>query len=548
MCVFDPDYLTAGVPLEEQTPELPWKCKTRRIQSVYMKSHWIRGLVQLTLLTVAVQIALADSEGGPLRFSVRVGAGGKAPVSGRLLVFFGPLQSASEEMAPGFGVDTEKIWIAAREVTDIAPGSTIEFNPDELVFPAPFSTRKYGDYQVMALLDVNHDYAYAGSAPGDIRSPVISLPGLDPAHAGTMELVLTTRVPEPKYNLPTRAEIVDFVSPLLSAFWGRPVRMRAVVVLPPSYNTDLKPPFPTVYWTHGFGHRLDGIANSSAAQVQKKMADGKYPEMIWVMLDESCAGGTHEFADSVNNGPWGQALVQELVPYIESKYRTDGKRDSRLLTGHSSGGWTALWLEVNYPEVFGASWPVSPDPSDFRSFTGPNLHAKPLPNFYSQANRKPWPLVREHGKETMSLEQTAKQERILGEYGGQMASFEWVFSPRGKDGRPMPLFDRQTGVIDPAVAKAWEAYDIAEILRQKADRLRPLLDGRIHLTVGSEDTFHLNESAQLLEETAKELNIKIQFTYVPGKDHMSVYDGDLDEKIAAEMDAVARPKAKAATQ
>jgi S-formylglutathione hydrolase FrmB len=513
-----------------------------------MKSRCIPGFVLITLLTLGARIASADSEGGPLRFSVRVGAGEKAPVSGRLLVFFGPLQPASDEMTPGFGVDAEKIWIAAREVSDIAPGSSIEFSPDELVFPAPFSSRKFGDYQVMALLDVNHDYPYSGSSPGDIRSPVISLPGLDPAHAGTMELVLTTRVPEPKYNLPPGAEIVDFVSPLLSSFWGRPVHMRAVVVLPPSYTADSKPTFPTVYWTHGFGNHLDIVANSSAAQVQKKMADGKYPEMIWVMLDESCAGGTHEFADSVNNGPWGQALVQEFVPYIESRYRTDGKRDSRLLTGHSSGGWAALWLEVNYPEVFGASWPVSPDPSDFRNFTGPNLHAKPLPNFYRQLNGKPWPLVREHGKETMTLEQTIRQERILGEYGGQMASYEWVFSPRGDDGRPMPLFDRQNGAMDPAVAKAWEAYDIAAILRKNVDRLRPLLDGRIHLTVGMEDTFHLDEPARLLEETAKELNLNLQFTYLPGKDHMSVYDGNLDEQIAREMDAVARPKPKAAAQ
>ena len=512
------------------------------------KIGWKRGIAVLAIVTAGVGIARADSEGGPLRFSVRIAAGAKSPVSGRLLVFFGPLQSASDEMTPGFGADTEKIWIAAHEVSNAAPGSVIEFSPDELAFPAPFSTRKYGDYQVMALLDVNHNYAYAGSTPGDIRSPVISLPTLDPAHAGIMELVLTTRIPEPKYNLPSGAEVVDFVSPLLSAFWGRPVHMRAVVVLPPSYGADSKPMFPTVYWTHGFGNTMDTIANSSAPKVQKKMADGKYPEMIWVMLDESCAGGTHEFADSVNNGPWGQALVQEFVPYIESKYRADGKRDSRLLTGHSSGGWAALWLEVNYPEVFGGSWPVSPDASDFRSFAGPNLLANPLPNFYRKPNGKAWPLVREQSKETMSLEQGARQERILGEYGGQMASFEWVFSPRCQDGRPMPLFDRQTGTIDPDVAKAWENYDIAAILRKNADRLRPLLDGRIHLSVGTEDTFHLDEPAHLLEETAQELNIKIQFTYVPGKDHMSVYDDGLDEQIAQEMDAIARPKAKAAAQ
>jgi len=498
------------------------------------------------LLAVTARTAYADGEGGPLRFSVRVGAGIKGTVSGRLLVFFGPLQSASEEMTPGFGADTDKIWIAAREVSNASSATPIDLNPDEIVFPAPFATRPHGSYQVMALLDLNHDYAYAGSSPGDIRSPVISLPDLDPAHAGTMELVLTTRIPEPKLSLPPSSEVVDFVSPLLSAFWGRPIHMQAVVVLPPTYTSETKPKFPTVYWTHGFGHHLADIANDTAARVQKKMADGKYPEMIWVLLDESCPGGTHEFADSVNNGPWGQALVQEFIPYIEKTFRADVKRDSRLLTGHSSGGWASLWLEVNYPEIFGGSWPVSPDPVDFRSFP-PNLRATPPENFYRQPNGKPQPLVREHGKDTMTLKQSMQQERVLGEYGGQMASFEWVWSPRGKDGRPMPLFDRDTGVVDRDVAKAWEAYDIAEVLRKRADRLRPLLDGRIHLTVGTEDTFHLDEPAHLLEETAKELNLNMQFTFVPGKDHGNIYDNNLDEQIAREMDAIPRPKAPTTT-
>jgi hypothetical protein len=512
-----------------------------------MKSRRLLHVVLICLLATSVRFAAADSEGGPLRFTVRVGAGIKAPVSGRLLVFFGPLQSASEEMTPGFGADAEKTWIAAREVSNVAPNTVLTLNPDELVFPAPFSTRPHGDYQVMALLDVNHDYAYAGSAPGDIRSPVISLPDIDPLRAGSMELVLTTRIPERKYKLPPSSEIVDFVSPLLSAFWGRPIHMRAVVVFPPSYSSETKPSFPTVYWTHGFGDTLANIASGVAPRIQKKLADGRYPEMIWVLLDGSCPGGTHEFADSVNNGPWGQALAREFVPYIELTYRTDGKRDSRFLTGHSSGGWAALWLEVTYPEVFGGSWPTSPDPPDFRSFTGPNLRATPPPNFYHQPNGKPWPLVREHNKDTMSLKQYSRQERILGDYGGQMASFEWVFSPRGKDGRPMPLFDRDTGVIDADVAKAWEAYDIAEILRRNADRLRPLLDGRIHLIVGTEDTFHLDEPARLLEETAQELKFNIQFTFLPGKDHGNLYDAGLDEQIAREMEAVARPKTEAAS-
>ena len=155
-------------------------------------------------------------------------------------------------------------------------------------------------------------------------------------------------------------------------------------------------------------------------------------------------------------------------------------------------------------------------------------------------------LVREKGKDTMSLDDYAHQERVLGDYGGQFASFEWVFSPRGKDGRPMPLFDRDTGAINAEVADAWVKYDIAEVLRKNADRLRPLLENRIHLIVGTEDTFHLDEPARLLEQTAKELGIKIQFTYLEGKNHMNLYEGGLEEQIGQEMEALVHPKAKAA--
>src|SRR5205809_188241 len=76
-------------------------------------------------------------------------------------------------------------------------------------------------------------------------------------------------------------------------------------------------------------------------------------------------------------GPWGEALTEELIPYLEQRYRMDAKPSGRLLNGHSSGGWAVLWLQVAYPHFFGGTWPTSPDPSDFHSFTGPNLLANP---------------------------------------------------------------------------------------------------------------------------------------------------------------------------
>jgi S-formylglutathione hydrolase FrmB len=395
-----------------------------------------------------------------------------------------------------------------------------------------------GDYQVMALLDVTHHYRYNEDSSGDPRSDVVAVKQLDPAHAGTVDLILNELTPEKPITAPASSEMLDFESPALTAFWERPIHMRGVVVLPPNYEKSGKR-YPTVYWTHGFSADLRALTERGAPSYAQRMERGELPAMIYVMLDESCPGGTHEFADSVNNGPWGKALTTELIPYLEKKYRMQARPSGRLLTGHSSGGWAALWLQVRYPTVFGGTWPTSPDPSDFRSFTGPDLRSSPPSNFYHDAQGKPWPLVRMGTQEVMSLEDYARQEAVVGAYGGQMASFEWVFSPRGKDGRPEQLFDRATGVVDPEVAKAWEKYDIAEILRKNADRLRPLLQGKIHLTVGTADTFHLDAPAHLLDETLKELGIKATVTFLPGKSHFDLYKDGLGKQIGMEMEKTA---------
>ena len=478
-----------------------------------------------------------------LRFHIKIAPElGTTPASGRMIVFLSSEQEPKKELSPGFAETTGKVWMAAKEVHDLKPGDTFEVDPDEIAFPKPLSQAPSGNYQAMALLDVNHNYAYRGARPGDMLSAVIVLKDLNPANSQPVELVLTERVPTKEVRAPASSEMLDFVSPALSSFWGRPIHMRGVVVLPPGYADNKNQKYPTVYYTHGFGAILDDLAQRVSPSISSMMAQKKIPPMIYVLLDESCPGGTHEFADSVNNGPWGKALTTELIPYLERKYRMDAKPSGRLLTGHSSGGWAALWLQVAYPTVFGGTWPTSPDPSDFRNFTGPNLRSNSPENFFHKPDGSPRMLVRIDGKDVMAIETFVRQERVEGDYGGQMASFEWVFSPRGQDGRPLQLFDRDTGAIDPEVAAAWEKYDIAEVLRRDAARLRPLLQDKIHLTVGTADTFHLDEPAHLLDATMKELGIRASFTFLEGRSHFDLYRGGLQEKIANEMQQVARPQ------
>jgi len=477
-----------------------------------------------------------------LRFQITISpAATDTPVSGRrLLVLMSRTAPTHEYFEPPYGKQTESVWIAARDIST-RPTEKIDLDPDQIAFPTPFSKAPAGDYWIMAMLDRNHDAAYRFLTSGDLIMKPIKVAALRPTIAGTLKLTLNQKIPEqPTPGVPDGVETLDFISPSLTAFWGREIHMRGWIVLPPSYRKNNEH-FPVVYWTHGFGARLDDLLHV-ADKIKDKTAAQKYPEMIWVVLDESLPSGTHEFADSVNNGPWGKALTEELIPYLESHYRMDGRSSGRFLTGHSSGGWATMWLQVRYPTIFGGTWSTSPDPTDFHSFTGPDLVSSPLQNFYRDPNGHPWPLVRIDDVNVETLEEYARQEAVVGQVGGQIASFEWVFSPRCRDGRPCPLFDRVTGDVHPEIAKYWEEhYDIAHLVQVRWPEIGPDLKGKIHLIVGTWDTFHLDEPARKFQAVLDSLGADAHFTFIPRRDHFNLYEGGVDEQIAREMYQVARP-------
>jgi S-formylglutathione hydrolase FrmB len=505
----------------------------------------------MALLASALLLGAAAPAPKPVAIPVTVAASVADHQSGRLIVF---IERVKRGAKASNSIDFNAFaptgaTIAARDVTDLRPTEAATIDAETDAFPAPLSKLAPGQYRIQAVLDRNRDYAYSGRGAGDLVSSVmtVTLPG--PIPTLTLSSVIASTDPAPRADLTqyfSQVRPIDFQSSAMTAFRGTPTSLRGWVALPPNY--DGKARFPTVYSDGGFGSTL-GSAKRSAANMMKLMADGKAPPMIWVYLDHAVGTGTHEFADSANNGPWGTALTSELIPALEQEYRMDARPAGRFLTGHSSGGWSTLWLQVRYPKVFGGSWPTSPDPSDFHDFTNIDLYA-PNANFYADPYGKPRPLIRDKGKVVANMVDFARSEAVMGVYGGQIASFEWVFSPRGLDGRPVPVFDRATGSIDETVAAYWrDNYDIANIIRRNWPTLKPDLDGKIHLTVGTADTFYLDGPAHLLEAVMREIGAKTDFRYLPGKTHFDLYvRGDdkeaLIKDIAWEMYAVARPDAK----
>ena len=527
-----------------------------------MKSRTNWKLLHLSALAVVAAAAAAcgpsHGQSAPAQahvfFRVQAAASLPGPVSGRLLVFV--KQGSGDKDVETSEFRPEDTWVTAREVRDLKPGASVEVDADEAAYPRPFSQLGAGTYEAQAVLDVDHTFNYSGRNAKDWVSPVAALPNWTPGAGAEPALALDRHAEENarfKEALakaaaeakPGVAELQIFDSPLLTKFWGRPVQIKAWVILPPGYDPDASKTYPTAYETHGFGGFID-TQLFSGLRIRQRMTDGKMPPMIWVMLDESCPQGTHEFADSANNGPWGTALTTEFIPWLEKRYKMDARVNSRLLNGHSSGGWATLQLQINYPQVFGGTWSTSPDPSDFHDFTGPNLYG-PHANLYHDSDGEARPIFRDKGKVIATLEQFSRMEQVLGPYGGQIASFEWVFSPKGKSGAPEQMFDRETGAIHSEVVAYWrEHYDLAYIAETHWAERGAALKGRIHLFVGTADTFYLDGPAHKFERVLNRLGADAHFTYIPDRTHFDLYKvGDdprgLYDQIGAEMWATARP-------
>jgi pimeloyl-ACP methyl ester carboxylesterase len=359
---------------------------------------------------------------------------------------------------------------------------------------------------------------------------------LDPAATGPVPLQIDRVYKSRPFTETPRVKLVDIESKLLTAFHGRPTRLRAGVVLPASFAAQPPKRYPVVYEVPGFG----GDHFGAFAAAGRNATDVAGVEMLYVVLDPACRLGHHAFADSANNGPCGRALLEELIPYLENKYRGPGTAAARFVTGHSSGGWSSLWLQVTYPDHFGGVWSTAPDPVDFRDFQRIDL-TRPGVNLFVDAAGQPRPIARRGGKPVLYYRPFSDMEVVMG-HGGQLGSFEAVFSPRGADGKPRPLWDRGTGAVDPEVARAWQRYDLRLVLERNWKALAPRLAGKLHVYVGAEDTFYLEGAAALLNESLRKLGSDAVVETFPGRDHGTLRDNRLRERIAREMaDQFRRP-------
>lgn len=388
-----------------------------------------------------------------------------------------------------------KTQIIALDVKAAPPGSPIGLPDGALGWPQSPRDIPAGEYTVQAVARVNPDTPTAGEGEGDLYSkPMkVKFDRAVPTFAPT-RLQLDQTVTERTFRESDRVKLFEMRSPSLSNFLGRDRTIRAGVVLPKEWKDDGATSYPTLVWIPGFGGDHHG-----ANAMSRMLGD----DCLIIVPDPSCYRGHSVFADSANNGPWGKALVEELIPAIEAKYHGATSPDNRFVSGMSSGGWSSLWLQVEYPDSFGGVWSHCPDPVDFRDFQQINLYSPGMNLFTDpQGNRRP--VARQGDTPSLFMQDFVAQEEVMGP-GGQIHAFEAVFSPKLATGEPRPMFDRKTGDIDVQTAKFWEPYDIRLKLEREWSVLAPKLKGKLHIYAGEKDTFYLEGATRRLAETLKAL-------------------------------------------
>lgn len=405
-----------------------------------------------------------------------------------------------------------------------------------------------------------------GSPPGTLYSDAISVVVEPGGRVGPIRLDLSHEVaPAPSPGCSGKGADTQYVktvrvsSALLSKFWGTPITLEACVLLPWGFDDHPNATYPLLI-AHGHysaifnpGGRFDDTP-PSANLSGYEYVDQQYA--YWMYGNWTSAGGPFRGAralvitinhpvpffddsyavDSANVGPYGTAIMTELLPAVEGKYRGIGAGWARGVLGGSTGGWEAFAIQILYPDDFNYAAAACPDPIGFTSYATVNLYADANAYWYDAPfKRTPRPGYRDHysgtavlpgtrtpayghpyGHTTATIEEMNRREMVLGPRSrscGQWDIWEAVFGPKGADGYPARIWCKdphdptcEYGAINKTVARYWkEHYDMtARLKRQWRRGLGAKLSGKLHVFVGAGDSFFLTNAVMDLQDWASD--------------------------------------------
>jgi Putative esterase len=480
------------------------------------------------------------------------------PVTGRVFLFV----SKNDKTEPRFGDDVVVFGVDVRATN---PDEPAVIDDATLGFPvSSLSQIPAGDYYVQALLNVYTEFHRAdghviwahmdqwegqdmGRSPGNLISEAQKV-HLDSSTGYKHELRLNKVIPPVEVPPDTEwVKHVKFESKLLSRFWGHPIYIGATVLLPKGYDAHPDVHYPVLYLQghfsleapFGFTTEADKPGTKSWARQREEWsakrlnmpeppddvhyngslmnvesgyefyqswkADG-FPRMIAVTFQHPTPYFDDSYGiNSANAGPYGDAIMDELIPYVEEHFRVIRQPYARVLTGGSTGGWGSLAMQVYHPDFFGGTWTFYPDPVDFRRYYGGvNLYEDN--NAFTSGPMDAWVIQdrslsrSQDGQGQFSNRQYSRLASIL---GTQDAGIEWLnYTSVGRDGYPSPVWDLATGKIDREVVDYMKKhdYDLRDYLERNWSSIGPKLVGKLHIFCGDQDGVYLNLAVYLLED------------------------------------------------
>src|SRR5215472_484641 len=521
--------------------------------------HFCPRLLAVELILLAAPIAAPAGPSKPLVFEIAYSKELSAsPMDGHVLLI---IAKSDDPAATGFGVleGIESQQMFGVDVGAWQPGAAARVDSSTLGYPLE-SLRELvpGDYTVRAVLNVYETFHLGNgkvvklppdkgegqhwqTKPGNFLSAPQNL-HLDPATSGTIRITLDHKVPPLDEELADVDSVLDWRpmahaasvednkwekhvhmrSELLSKFWSRPTEISAVVLVPDGWEEHPDARYPVlISEDHYHRHFSPGFRTTppdpAAAERERQLQEtgwrffqdwtsGRLPRVLIVMPQHANPYFDDSYAvNSENLGPYGDAIMHELLPMIEKKFHGLGQGWARSVFGGSTGGWETLGVQVFYPDEINGAWAGCPDPIDFRAYGPVNIYEDK--NAYYREGpfmKVPLPEKRKtNGIIDTTMEMENRHELVLGTHGRsgeQWDIWQAVFGPMGDDGYPKAIWDKRTGEIDKSVADYWREHsDLTYIMKRDWATLGPKLAGKLNFAVGDMDTWYLNNAVHLAE-------------------------------------------------
>ncbi len=509
----------------------------------------------MVVVLLAAASAAASAQSFTVSFAKKLST---KPLDGRLMLLLSTDASAEPRMQID---DTPRTQMAFGVTVDgWAPGVAATVDATAAGYPVrSLKDVPPGEYMVQALLNVYETFHRSDGSvvklhmdqgegqhwnitPGNLYSKpmkvTVNAGGTAGGNAGAapVEISLSEVIAPIADKQDTKyVRHIKIQSELLTKFWGRPMSLSAVVLVPEGFDEHPEARFPLMLFHDHFVDGIDDfrtmppdpnlkpdyserfhlagynrIQQEEGYAFYQKWISAKYPRYLVVKVQHANPYYDDSYAvNSANLGPYGDAIETELMPAVEKKFHSIGQGWARFLYGGSTGGWESLAVQMFYPTHYNGAFVACPDPVDFHSYMTINLYDDKNAFYLEGAHKRvPQPAMRDYlGHTLITTEDNLAYEAMLGDHGRSGEQFDiWqaVYSPEGPDGYPMPIFDKATGEIDHKVAAYWhDHYDLTAILTRDWPTLGPQLQGKLHIYVGSDDTYFLNDAVYRLEDFLK---------------------------------------------